>query len=100
MDICILGREQDKPKKLCSRYLGRKWELPKSFPAILGGKGNYQKVIPLFGTGKGITKKLSRYLGRKRESQKSIPAVWEREFKAFLLGNIRERKIPLMPALY
>ena len=70
-----------------------------------------QIVFPLFGTGMGITKKLSRYSGREWElpksfpaiwdgngnPQKKIPAVWEREFKAFPLENIREREFLLMP---
>ena len=54
-------------------------------PAIRDGNGNYQKSIPLFGTGTGNLKK--------------IPAVWQREFKAFPLGNIREREFPLMPGV-
>ena len=67
-------------------------------PAIWDGNGNYQKAFPLFGKGTGITKKLSRYLGQERETQKSLPAVWEREFKAFSLGDILEQEFPLMPA--
>ena len=70
----------------------------KCVPAIWDGNGNYQKAFPLFGTGTGITNKLSRYSGRERETQKNLPAVREREFKAFPLGNIREREFPLMPA--
>ena len=69
-------------------------------PAMRDGNGNYQKTFPIFRMGTGITKKLSRYLGRERETQKSLPAVQEREFKAFPLGNIRDRKFPLMPTLY
>ena len=65
--------------------------------AMRDGNGNYQKAFPLFGTGTGITKKLSRYSGQERKTQKYLPAVWEREFKAFPLGNIRERELPLMP---
>ena len=30
-------------------------------------------------------------------NSKSFPTVWEREFKAFPLGNIQEREFPLMP---
>ena len=54
-------------------------------------------MFPLFGTGRGISKNLSHYLEQERETQKSVPAVWELKFKAFLLGNIREREFPLMP---
>ena len=62
------------------------------------GNGKYQKAFTQFGTD-GITKKLSRYSGRERETQKSLPAILEREFKAFPLGNIREREFPLMPVV-
>ena len=70
-------------------------------------------MFPLFGLRTGITKKkISRYSGRERELPKSfpairdrngkpkktLPAVWEWEFEAFMLGNIREREFPLMPA--
>ena len=72
-----------KPNKLCSRYTGWERELPKSFPVIRDGKGNYQKAFPLLGTGTG--------------NPKSLPAVRERELKAFPLGNIREREFSLMP---
>ena len=75
-----------KTNELCSRYAGRERELPKSFPAIWDGNGNYQK--------------LSRYLGRERETKKSFLAVWEREFKGFPLGNIREREFLLMPGAW
>ena len=61
------------------------------------GTGITKKDFPLFGMGTGITKKLSCSLGRQRETQKNLPAVQEREIKAFPLGNIREREIPLMP---
>ena len=52
--------------------------------AMRDGNRNYQKAFPLFGTGTG--------------NPKNFPAVREREFKAFPLGNIREREFPLMPA--
>ena len=76
--------------------------------------GNRKKQIncvPAMREGNGNTKKLSRYSGREQillksfpaiqdgnGNPKSLPAVLEREFKAFLLGNIREREFPLMPA--
>ena len=63
------------------------------------GNENYQKAFPLLGIGTVITKKLSRYVGWERETQKNLLAVWEREFKAFSLGNIREPEFPLMPGL-
>ena len=52
-----------KTNKLCSRYAGWEWELPKSFLAIRDGNGNYQKAFPLFGTGTGNPKKSSCCLG-------------------------------------
>ena len=47
--------------------------------------------------GTGTTKRLSRHSGQERENKKTLPAVWEREFNAFLLENIREQEFPLMP---
>ena len=87
MGLTSLFRDGNGRKKnaFCSRYSGREEELPKSFPAIRDWNGNYQKYLPLFGTGTG--------------NPKTLPAVWEREFKAFPLGNIREREFPLMPGL-
>ena len=52
-------------------------------PAIGAGNGKYKKSFPPFGTGIG--------------NPKWFPAVWEREFKAYPLGNTREREFPLMP---
>ena len=57
-------------------------------------------VFLLFGTGTVFTRKLSRYSGQAWKTPKKIPAVWEREFKAFLLRNIWEQEIPLMPDLW
>ena len=61
------------------------------------GIGNYQKAFPLFGTETGIIKMLSRYSGWEWETKTILPAVREQEFKAFPLGNLREREFPLMP---
>ena len=44
----LFGTGMGITKKL-SRYSGREWELPKSFPAIWGGNGKPKKVFPLFG---------------------------------------------------
>ena len=77
--------------------MGKK--LKNCVPDMPDGNENYQEAFPLFGKGTGFTKKLSHYSGREQETQKSLPAVQDREFKAFLLGNIREREFPLMPVL-
>ena len=61
IDLLISGREQEQPNKLRSRYMVQELKLPKSFPAIPDGY---------------------------RKHKKNCPSVWEREFKAFPLGNI------------
>ena len=58
-------------------------ELKKTIPEIREREGNLKKTFPKFGNGKGM--------------KKSISIIRERESEAFVLGNGRERELPLTP---
>ena len=57
--------------------------MKKSIPKIREREGNEKKAFPKFGNRKGM--------------KKSIPIIRERESEAFILGNGRERELPLTP---
>ena len=85
-------------KKIHSHNSGTGREWKKSIPTIREREGNEKKNIPIIREREGNEKKAFPKFGNGKGMKKSIPIIRERELEAFILGNGRERELPLTPA--